>query len=77
MRFLLELDPNVVKPGWTPLLITIGIALVMVLLYRSMRRQFRRVDDNFPEPARPVGLEPQDAAGADPVDVTPQEPGER
>ena len=52
---LLELDPNVVKPGWTPLLITIGIALVMVLLFRSMRRQFRRVDDNFPEPPAPVG----------------------
>ena len=60
---LLELDPNVVKPGWTPLLITIGIALVMVLLFRSMRRQFRRVDDNFPEPPAPVGAEPQDAAG--------------
>ena len=77
MRFLLELDPNVVKPGWTPLLITIGIALVMVLLYRSMRRQFRRVDDNFPEPTRPVGVVPQDAAGADPDDVRPGEPGER
>lgn len=60
---LLELDPNVVKPGWTPLLITLGIALVMVLLFRSMRRQFRRVDDNFPEPPAPVGAEPQDAAG--------------
>ena len=45
---LLDLDPNLVKPGWTPLLITIGLALVMVLLYRSMRRQFRRVDTNFP-----------------------------
>ena len=77
MRFLLELDPNVVKPGWTPLLITIGIALVMVLLYRSMRRQFRRVDDNFPEPTRPVGVVPQDAAEANPVDVAPREPGER
>ena len=69
MRFLLELDPNVVKPGWTPLLITIGIALVMVLLYRSMRRQFRRVDDNFPEPTRPVGL-PQ-AGPSEPADPTP------
>jgi hypothetical protein len=48
---LLDLDPNVIKPGWTPLLITVGLALVMVLLFRSMRRQFRRVDANFPEPA--------------------------
>ena len=45
---LFDLDPNVVKPGWIPLLITIGLALVMVLLYRSMRRQFRRVETNFP-----------------------------
>jgi len=50
---LLDLDPNLVKPGWTPLLITIGLALVMVFLFRSMRRQFRRVDENFPLPPVP------------------------
>jgi len=48
---LLELDPNIVKPGWTPLLILIGLGLVMALLFRSMRRQFRRVDDRWPEEA--------------------------
>ena len=52
---LLDLDPNVVKPGYIPLLITLGLGLVMVLLFRSMRRQFRRVDANFPEPAAPAG----------------------
>jgi hypothetical protein len=68
---LFDLDPNVVKPGWIPLLITIGLGLVMVLLYRSMRRQFRRVDDNFPEPTRPVGVVPREAAAeGDPADVT-------
>ncbi|MCW2809949.1 MAG: hypothetical protein JWP61_407 [Friedmanniella sp.] len=41
---LLDLDPNVVKPGWTPLLITIGIAVAMVFLFLSMRRQFRRIN---------------------------------
>ena len=51
LAILLELDPNVVKPGWTPLLILIGMALVMALLFRSMKRQFRRVHDNFPEAA--------------------------
>ena len=45
---LLDLDPNIVKPGWTPFLITIGLAAVMYLLFRSMRRQFRRVDSNYP-----------------------------
>ena len=48
---LLELDPNIVKPGWTPFLITIGLAAVMYLLFRSMRRQFRRVDVNYGVPA--------------------------
>lgn len=40
----LDIDPNVVKPGWTPLLIIVGLAVVMVLLFLSMRRQFRRID---------------------------------
>ncbi len=54
--FLLDLDPNVVKPGWTPLLITLGIAIAMVFLFLSMRRQFRRID-----------VSRFDAVGADPV----------
>jgi hypothetical protein len=57
---LFDLDPNVVKPGWIPLLITIALGLVMVLLYRSMRRQFRKVDTNFPAPG-PAG--PPSSAG--------------
>jgi hypothetical protein len=69
---LLDLDPNVVKPGWTPLLITIGLALVMVLLFRSMRRQFRRVDANYPEPVGAPGTvsilpDPAQAAGDEPT----------
>jgi hypothetical protein len=43
---LFDLDPNVVKPGWTPLIITILIAAALVLLYLSMRRQFRKIDVN-------------------------------
>ena len=39
----LDLDPNVVKPGWIPLIITILLALALVLLYLSMRRQFRKI----------------------------------
>jgi hypothetical protein len=46
---VLELDPNVVQPGWTPLIITIGLALVVVLLYFSMRKQFRRINIPAPE----------------------------
>ncbi|SDS25035.1 hypothetical protein [Microlunatus soli] len=39
----LEVDPNVVKPGWTPLIITILLAAAIALLMLSMRRQMRKV----------------------------------
>lgn len=72
---LLDLDPNIVKPGWTPFLITLALAAVMVLLFRSMRRQFRRVDRVFdvPPAEEPV------AAAAEPVptpDVPPATAGD-
>jgi hypothetical protein len=71
MTILFELDPNVVKPGWTPLLILIGLAVVMALLFRSMRRQFRRVHENFPEPTpradSPAATESPDGSDAEPT----------
>jgi hypothetical protein len=56
---LLDLDPNIVKPGWIPLLITIGLAAVMVLLFFSLRKQFRRIDVSkfSPQPGAPVDPE--------------------
>jgi hypothetical protein len=39
----LDLDPSVIKPGWTPLIVIILLAVVMVFLYLSMRRQFRKI----------------------------------
>jgi hypothetical protein len=58
---LLDIDPNVVRPGWTPLIITVLLAAVMVLLFLSMRRQFRKIhipgdestSDGEPVPPRP------------------------
>jgi hypothetical protein len=44
---LLEIDPNWVKPGWTPLIITVLLAAVLVLLFLSMRKQFGKI--NVPE----------------------------
>ena len=55
MLALLDLDPNIVKPGWIPLLITIALAGVMVLLFFSLRKQFRRIDNHF----QPDGAEPE------------------
>lgn len=50
MLALLDLDPNIVKPGWIPLLITIAMAAVLVLLFLSMRKQFRRIDVSQSQP---------------------------
>jgi hypothetical protein len=44
MMTLLDIDPNLVKPGWTPLIILIIMAAVVALLFVSMRRQFRKID---------------------------------
>lgn len=81
---LLELDPNIVKPGWTPLLILVGLGVVMALLFRSMRRQFRRVDAHWPEEAAAAAERHGRAAtesrgrstepATDPVVGTPAEP---
>ena len=40
---LLDVDPNLVKPGWTAFLVVILLGIAMVLLYLSMRKQFRQI----------------------------------
>ena len=40
---LFDIDPNVVKPGWTPLLVVLLLGIAMVFLYLSMRKQFRKI----------------------------------
>jgi hypothetical protein len=74
---VLELDPNVVQPGWTPLIITIGLALVVVLLYFSMRKQFRRI--NIPvapeaDQPEPTPVETSAAASGEPPAPASVEP---
>ena len=55
---LLELDPDVVKPGWTPLIVTVLLGIALVLLFLSMRKQFRKINiprenaDEEPPPAK-------------------------
>ena len=41
---LLDLDPNVVRPGWTALIVTVVLAVAVVLLYLSLRKQMRRIN---------------------------------
>jgi hypothetical protein len=69
---LLEVDPDLVKPGWTPLIITVLLGVAVVLLFFSMRRQFRKIsiprEDEPDESAAPAADDPpaatQDASGA-------------
>ena len=41
---LLEVDPNLVRPGWTPLVVIVLLGIVLFFLGRSMMKQFRRID---------------------------------
>jgi hypothetical protein len=69
---LLEVDPDLVKPGWTPLIITVLLGVAVVLLYFSMRRQFRKIsiprDDEVDDPGTPAADDdpaaPRNASGA-------------
>jgi hypothetical protein len=40
---LLDVDPSVVKPGWAALVVVLLLAVAMVFLYLSMRKQFRKI----------------------------------
>jgi hypothetical protein len=64
---LLDLDPSVVKPGWTPLIITILLAAAVALLMISMRRHMRRVSVPYREELQhPAGGQsPSDGSGRD------------
>ena len=41
---LLEVDPNLVRPGWTPLVVVVLLGIVLFFLGRSMLKQFRKID---------------------------------
>jgi hypothetical protein len=46
---VLEVDPSTARPGWAPLIILLLLAVAMVLLFLSMRRQFRKINVGEPE----------------------------
>jgi hypothetical protein len=86
---LLEVDPDLVKPGWTPLIITLLLGVAVALLFVSMRRQFRKIsiprddededDDQSVPPADQPPEATRDAPGATPSDarITPEDPPAR
>jgi hypothetical protein len=63
---LLEVDPNLVRPGWTALIVTILLALAMVVLFLSMRKQVRRITVPPTEPEDPDESEEPTANSTEP-----------
>ncbi|WP_425310020.1 hypothetical protein AADG42_15040 [Ammonicoccus fulvus] len=57
-------DPNTVVAGWIPMVLVAVLGLAMVLLFRSMRKQMRRID--IPENGVPT-------RGSSQADVSAQE----
>lgn len=71
--FFLEVNPSVVRPGWTPLIITILLGAAIAVLMWSMRRQMRKIQvprrdelgdaeqgGQAPAPENPKPSEPSD-----------------
>jgi hypothetical protein len=48
---LLDVDPSVVKPGWTAFIVVMLLAVALVFLYLSMRKQFRKIQIPKDEPS--------------------------
>lgn len=68
MMVLLEVDPNLVRPGWTPLIVLVLLGLVLFFLGRSMLKQFGKIDV-------PADHEPTSVADHEPTSVADPAPG--
>jgi hypothetical protein len=50
----LDIDPSTVRPGWTAFVVILLLAIALVFLFFSMRRQFRKINISDPEePSQP------------------------
>jgi hypothetical protein len=67
---LLEVDANAVQPGWAALVVVLLLAGAMVLLYLSMRKQFRKI--RIPDDAADNAA---DTAADSPPERQPGAPG--
>ena len=72
---LLEVDPNLVRPGWGALVVTSFLALAIVLLFISMRRQFRKINIEPTETEEPEESEEFEAAKDSEANSTEPTPG--
>jgi hypothetical protein len=63
----LDVDPSTARPGWAALVVVVLLAIALVFLYLSMRRQFRKInigpsDEPPPTSADASGPKPPDRA---------------
>ncbi len=50
----LDVDPSTVRPGWIAFVVVLLLAIALVFLFFSMRRQFRKINIGDPEePSEP------------------------
>jgi protein-S-isoprenylcysteine O-methyltransferase Ste14 len=40
----LDVDPSTARPGWAAVVVVVLLAIALVFLYLSMRRQFRKIN---------------------------------
>lgn len=66
-----EVDPNSVRAGWLPLLIVIGIGVLLVGLYLSMRHEMGKI--SVPTVAELAAAEQADDQAPSAVDVTAED----
>ncbi len=68
----LDIDPNLVKPGWIALIITLLLAAAVAGLCISMRQHFRRINPDLPHEEFHDGTnqlsEEETAEPAEPID---------
>ena len=51
----LDVDPSTVRPGWSAFVVILLLAIALIFLFFSMRRQFRKINIIDPEePSKPA-----------------------
>ena len=60
----LDVDPSTVRPGWIAFVVVLLLAIALVFLFFSMRRQFRKI--NIVDPEEPSQPGAASTSGRDP-----------
>lgn len=66
------IDPGLVSPGYLGLAAFLFLVIAVALLYRSMRKQLRKVDQNIPEDSAGSAADAGDERRDAPEDRAPR-----